>query len=68
MAALPLPTGCYSPARRLYGQWIVNWLQQQWTSPRRALADQLSRIRQADDSGEAIRFRNHLLWLGVYPH
>ncbi len=62
-------TGNYAPARKMYGQWAVDWLQcsDKWSSARYHLCHQLRRIRQADGRREAMEFRNYLFWLGVYP-
>jgi hypothetical protein len=62
-------TGIYHPAKKVYGQWAVDWLHgwDRWTTPRHHLAVQLQAIRKEYGSHEAIEFRNYLLWLGVYP-
>lgn len=40
-------TGLYRPAKKVYGQWAVDWLHcglDRWTSPRHHLATQLVAI------------------------
>ena len=62
-------TGNYAPARKLYGQWAVDWMYcgEKWSTPRYHLAHQLRRIRQAEGRHEEREFRDYLFWLGVYP-
>ena len=63
-------TGMYRPARKVYGQWAIDWMyhgKTRWSSPRHHLAIQLTGIRKEHGTKEAREFRNYLLWIGVYP-
>jgi len=63
-------TGNYRPASNVYSQWALTWLyrgQSAWSRNRSMLASQLLQIRREHGAGQAVEFRNYMLWLGTYP-
>lgn len=66
---MPAITGNYAPASKLLDKWNIAWIYRSHAmrEPRLTLATQLRHIRKNHGNPEAKEFRDHLLWIGVYP-